>query len=238
MKTTRDYFIWAAGLALLTTSTVFACKCIGVPSPSVAFAEADEVFAGTVIDIAPVSVDATTGEVIPDDPRDGPVEQAEETQSIMFPMNQVKFQVAESWKGSNTITRVVLTGRGGGDCGYPFEQGSGYLVYAYGGGGALGATGVVHICSPTTTLSPAAVTRQLLGTGLKPVNSLLNVRREHGTTILSWQTNWTGFRLEATESLRPPVVWQPVSSHVGVAGGFHVVTNEASSLGSFYRLVR
>lgn len=57
----------------------------------------------------------------------------------------VKFKVNKSWKGIKTKEIVLTTGRGGGDCGYRFEVGKKYLVYAYGKTNELG-TG---ICSRT-----------------------------------------------------------------------------------------
>ena len=46
--------------------------------------------------------------------------------------------VADSWKGVTTSPVVVVTGFGGGDCGFGFAQGQQYLVYAYHNGPALG----------------------------------------------------------------------------------------------------
>ena len=42
----------------------------------------------------------------------------------------VVFQVSGAWKGINQRVAYVFTGRGGGDCGYPFEEGSEYVVWA------------------------------------------------------------------------------------------------------------
>ena len=60
----------------------------------------------------------------------------------------VKFRVDKSWKGKNSSILLVNTGRGGGDCGYRFEIGKKYLVYAYGSDAELGVT----ICSRTDLL--------------------------------------------------------------------------------------
>jgi hypothetical protein len=45
----------------------------------------------------------------------------------------VKFRVEKYWKGVLTTEMIVVTGRGGGDCGYRFEVGARYLIFAYGG---------------------------------------------------------------------------------------------------------
>jgi hypothetical protein len=209
-KTYRQYRIWVAGLALLTGLSVFACKCIDPPGPPIAFEQSSEVFAGRVIEIASVAIS-------PEDPPS-------------WERVQVTFQVSETWKGANEITKVVLTGLGGGDCGYPFVQGSEYLVYTF--------SGRAHICSRTQGLAGAGEDLAFLGAGQKPDRPLLNVLRGEGITILSWQTNWTGFRVETTESLQPPVIWRPVSNDVGTVGGYHVVTNETTLPRSFFRLAR
>jgi hypothetical protein len=43
----------------------------------------------------------------------------------------VRFEVAGYWKGLPLRTLEVRTGFGGGDCGYPFEAGKSYRVYAF-----------------------------------------------------------------------------------------------------------
>ena len=60
----------------------------------------------------------------------------------------IKLKVSKSWKRINSQEIILTTGRGGGDCGYRFEIGKKYLVYAYGERNDLG-TG---ICSRTDLL--------------------------------------------------------------------------------------
>ena len=43
---------------------------------------------------------------------------------------KLEFSVERSWKGDAGEYVDLFTGRGGGDCGYPFEQGTKYLVFA------------------------------------------------------------------------------------------------------------
>src|SRR5262245_47844921 len=65
----------------------------------------------------------------------------------------VRFSVEKAYKGVESPEISVQTGNGGGDCGYPFESGKRYLVYAYSiPNGKLG-TG---ICSRTKPLSKAS----------------------------------------------------------------------------------
>jgi hypothetical protein len=58
---------------------------------------------------------------------------------------------------------VVYTGWGGGDCGYEFQVGSSYLVYA-GGQTDLGTS----ICSRTADLGHAQADLAVLGPGTVP----------------------------------------------------------------------
>lgn len=74
----------------------------------------------------------------------------------------VTFIVQEYWKGVFSEPLVIHTGQGGGDCGYPFEDGESYLVYAY-----ADEQGDLHanICSRTALLSDAAYDLAKLGNG-------------------------------------------------------------------------
>lgn len=60
---------------------------------------------------------------------------------------RVTFTVSTAWKGVNSKEVVILTGFGGGDCGYKFEVGKDYLVYAGGSPKQLG-TSICHRTSP------------------------------------------------------------------------------------------
>ena len=72
----------------------------------------------------------------------------------------VTFKVERSWKGALPNQVVVLTGRGGGDCGYLFEMGQRYLVYAYGSNvSSLGT----NICQRTAMLSESSDDLKILG---------------------------------------------------------------------------
>ena len=76
----------------------------------------------------------------------------------------VKFLVERVWKGKLARRVTILTGRGGGDCGYRFEVGGSYLVYAYGSTGRLGT----NICQRTTRRAETA-DMKYLGKGKKPI---------------------------------------------------------------------
>jgi hypothetical protein len=61
------------------------------------------------------------------------------------PYRRVTFSVMQTFKGPPARRLKVSTGIGGGDCGYPFEQGQDYVVYASGSEDDP----VVGICSLT-----------------------------------------------------------------------------------------
>jgi hypothetical protein len=105
-----------------------ACSCIGPQPACSAFWDDGAVFAGRVLGIDR----ATTG--------DRPV--------------RVRFAVLEAFKGVTTAEVEVVTGSGGGDCGYSFAVGASYFVYAYRSPSSRDfSTG---ICSRTRALSAAA----------------------------------------------------------------------------------
>lgn len=140
----RAVFSSVGVVVLLTLARVdgFACTC-ALPYPQqslrrqvrTALGEARAVFSGKVIEV-----------------RDDP-----ETSSVV-----VRLKVERVWKGSPPAEVRVVTGRGGGDCGYRFEVGESYLVYAHSAGaGGLGT----NICQRTARLSEAAKDLQVLGRG-------------------------------------------------------------------------
>jgi hypothetical protein len=73
---------------------------------------------------------------------------------------EVRFKVENSWKHVRTDQLVIRTGRGGGDCGYRFEVGERYLVYAYGSDVPAFET---NICQRTKRLIDAQEDLKLLG---------------------------------------------------------------------------
>ncbi len=71
-----------------------------------------------------------------------------------FPNRKVKLRVTRPLVGLPATTGEITieTGRGGGDCGYSFELGKEYIVFAYGGENESLGTG---ICSPTRPIEQA-----------------------------------------------------------------------------------
>jgi hypothetical protein len=208
---------WLAVFLFLPQVRSFACSCAERPSPARALEQSSAVFSGTVIEIAPFE---------------------NELENIGFLMKRVTFRVIETWKGTNTATKVVLTGNGGGDCGYVFTLGAEYLVYASSVSTPEFNGFSTSVCTRNSLLSTADEDRQFLGEGEKPDRPLLKVARERGKNIFSWQTNWTSFRLETTEQLQSPSSWRPATNYVGIRGEYHVITNEVPLSRSYFRLVR
>ena len=110
------------------------CSCLIRPGPDsarglAALRIADVVFVGKVASV----VDTTQSTGIPH-------------------FLRVTFMVQQAWKGHVAKSITVLTGAGGGDCGFEFVVGTQYLVFAM-----AEATGVIHTraCSPTQPLGTA-----------------------------------------------------------------------------------
>jgi hypothetical protein len=61
------------------------------------------------------------------------------------PYKQISFAINQTFKGTSVPIVHLATGFGGGDCGYAFEFGQEYVVYARGKDDALEAS----ICSLT-----------------------------------------------------------------------------------------
>ena len=81
---------------------------------------------------------------------------------------KVRFKLEKSWKGVLADEVIVVTGRGGGDCGYRFEVGTRYLVFAYGVDDRKLET---NICQRTKELAKADRDLKLLGKG-RPATTL------------------------------------------------------------------
>jgi hypothetical protein len=77
----------------------------------------------------------------------------------------VTLRVSEVWKGSKHETvQLATVPNDGVSCGYPFEEGQKYLVYAYEGQRGLTVDG----CSATKPLSKAGADLAVLGNDKEP----------------------------------------------------------------------
>jgi hypothetical protein len=108
-----------------------ACSCVADITPKETYSHADVVFVGTV-------------------------QSVKEKASWGKEFREVAFDVQTIWKGEITGDTTVVTGAGGGDCGFDFEEGETYFVYAgYGGFYGDEHTLEVNMCNRTALLSLA-----------------------------------------------------------------------------------
>lgn len=135
----------AAVVLLVASGTGFACDC-GLPRAgkpikqliTEARNKSSAVFLGTVM-----AVDRKPGDLYV----------------------AVRFKTEEFWKGALGNEVTVFTGVGRGDCGYKFEVGERYLVYAYRYNDTELGT---NICQRTAELIEATLDLKVLGRG-KPI---------------------------------------------------------------------
>ena len=137
---------FAVALSFLTTpGSVSACSCIGGVSPSEAFEQATAVFSGTVISLEkPISQVFSSADPV-----------------------TVVFQVDTVWKGPKQDELAVTTPLSSVSCGYEFQIGRSYLVYASGSENAL----QVSKCSRTMPLVMADEDLDFLENGQAIVGS-------------------------------------------------------------------
>ncbi|WP_407271124.1 hypothetical protein [Radiobacillus sp. PE A8.2] len=140
-------------------STSYACSCADPNPVEAEFKRATAVFSGEVVKIT-------------------------ENPSS----KQVLFKVTETWKGVSRSQVYITTGIGGGDCGYRFQQGNNYLVYAHPSSMYGGNNGLVTIhCDGTKQLSEAEEDLVILGEGELP-DEIVNLEVEESKAVL-----WVGF---------------------------------------------
>ncbi len=120
-----------AVLALLGADAALACSCAPLPEPQQARDQAAAVFTGTVLGIT----------------QEGN-------------LRLVRLRVEESWKGVRCGEVTVTTGLGDADCGYAFQEGQSYLIYADKQQGKLST----NICTRTKPTAEAGEDLAALGT--------------------------------------------------------------------------
>ncbi len=139
----------------LTPDCASACSCGTVAgfSPQEIAREAlsgsDAVFAGEVIDI----VD-----------EQGPIMRSDAPKTVTF-------RVSEAWKGAGGETVDVQTAYSEMSCGYPFNEGDSYLVFASKGIFFEEGELEVALCGSTKPLSEVRAALAALGPGTPPTGS-------------------------------------------------------------------
>lgn len=139
----RLFLVGSVGLWFaLVAPVALACTCVPLPQPEQAFSEATLVFSGTVVGFS----------------------DADSTDFMMF----VNFEVRRVWKGpANGHQEVQTAGYEGvpntAACGYPFQVGETYLVYAH----AYGPDGEIEAstCTRTRLVADASEDLAFLGEG-------------------------------------------------------------------------
>ena len=136
-------------MVAIETEPACACSCAPPGPPDEELARATAVFTGKVVGLGkPSSVFGSSADPI-----------------------KVTFQVFTVWKGPVNKTITITTARSGASCGYTFEMGAEYLVYADGSENSL----AVGLCSRTQPLVAAENDLAVLG---------------YGTTSLAGSSDW------------------------------------------------
>jgi len=130
----------------LFAQSVSACSCAATPTPRHALREAQAVFMGEVISTEVFDVKDEFG-----------------TQQVI----RVRFAVSRFWKGIQGSEVIVHTSSHEMSCGFHFEKGKEYLVYAYPDHWKLGAL-ETGMCSRTREVTAAAKDLRAIGKGNKP----------------------------------------------------------------------
>lgn len=140
MRRLVSIFTLVLGFLFVTPASIKACSCFSPGAPCEAFWKTAAVFSGEVAE-----VETITPETVQADGR-----------RLFGPRRRVvRISVIEGFRGvfEQEKSLEIHTGGGGGDCGYNFQKGQKYLVYAYKNtlSGALSTS----ICSRTRLLEKA-----------------------------------------------------------------------------------
>ncbi len=150
----KKIVLLATSLFVFSSNAASACSCIST-TPQQNLKNAGTVFAGRVIDV---------------------VDEAELHPEVSRPLLgfKITFEVSNVWKGQANRQFVVRTSDSSASCGYSFEKGREYLVYASNQGSQL-ETG---LCSGTKSLANARRDLAVLGRGKTPTAQILNASQQ------------------------------------------------------------
>lgn len=143
---------------VISSFSAFACSCIMPGTVAEEVERADAVFLGTVDAVGANAYGKYVYNLAIEYVYNPAIE-------YVYEPVIVTFAVQEYWKGVFSEPLVIQTGQGDGDCGYPFEEGKEYLVYAY-----ADENDDLHanICSRTALVSDAEKDLATLGKGFVP----------------------------------------------------------------------
>jgi len=189
-------------LALLAPE-LEACSCAGPATPCHAAGSAAAVFTGTVLNITLHPVQPFPADSVPAAGQRGRVARSagDPIRPIPRAFRVIRMQVTEVLSGIAPGQKEIdiVTGLGGGDCGYPFQPGIDYFVYAFKNAEGQLETGS---CSRTRPLAEAAEDlRYLQAMARAPATGEMRVRTGYpgfpggsGVTIVAERE---GFRYRA-----------------------------------------
>src|SRR5438552_4650517 len=123
--------VLAVGLMAVPLARIWACTCMGPGTPCIAAGSAAAVFTGRVLDITnPVVRPLSFGN---GQPALGNRPSAGQVTPLARPLRVVRLRIGEVLSGVDAGQKEIeiATGFGGGDCGYEFQTGMNYVVYAY-----------------------------------------------------------------------------------------------------------
>jgi hypothetical protein len=126
-------FIIATAMMACIPVNADACSCMRPRPPCEEYGRANAIFIGLVTDASVASNETGTPGVY-----------------NLNPEKTFRFTVEESFKGISSAEVDIVTGSGGGDCGYSFLKGERYLVYAFRGPKSEKLS--TNICTRTTSL--------------------------------------------------------------------------------------
>lgn len=156
---------------LLACRAAFPCTCIG-PFQAKSMREVAEWYASR-----PEVGLVFEGKVVGQEVRGGSIG-GPSTAMSMTPSGKyrvVEFDVKRTFRGSHQAHVSIVTGLGGGDCGYVFWPGESYLVYASSSPGGVWFT---SLCSGTNTIEDSGTAIRFL-TAEKPTGDDLVPPREY-----------------------------------------------------------
>jgi hypothetical protein len=158
-------------ITVLMPSKGYACSCAYEPSVEEELEKSKVVFSGDVVSIR---------EVKPFGVFQNLISFFTDLDHKYYPEKHVIFNVSSTWKGASQSQLIIETGLGGGDCGYEFQVGQSYLVYAGGNDGHH-----TSICHRTTELVSAKEDLSVLGQGQPPTEQV-NLQKKSESIIYFW----------------------------------------------------
>ena len=189
----KKILVIATSLFVLSANAASACSCAPT-TPQQSIQNSEAVFSGRVVDVTEQS---------PPERRPG---RRNEDPNFLNGV-KVTFEVSEVWKGNSERRLVVTTSDSSASCGYSFQEGQEYLVYA----SAEDAQLQTGLCSGTKRLSDARADLAVLGEGKTPVNNRLNAAQLQQNRQLWRNQKLSSYRYTLRVScFCTPEVTQPV----------------------------